>query len=221
MKALLVALLALGLAAPAFAQKAADPPCDPATPAAMALTGLPPVAVIGRSYTVGLTPANDVETVGANGSTLAVHDRTGRGWSAHYDYLKGVSQAFSVGISGAPYTVNGSYSELLASGGTCTRTLAAALPTQRRILAVVNCHSGAVAPREGVVLRCDGTHLRLRAMRWTHWNAKTTTGHGTLLGKRVKVELSKPVECSQLDGYIYSRAQIAGRRIPIYCPLPD
>ena len=53
------------------------------------------------------------------------------------------------------------------AGGTCTRTLSATLPTERRILAVVNCHGGAVAPREGLVLHCDDTHLRLRAMRWT------------------------------------------------------
>ncbi len=71
------------------------------------------------------------------------------------------------------------------------------------------------------MLNCDDTHVRLRAMRWTNWNAKTTTGRGTLHGRKVRVVLTKPVQCAQLDGYIYSQAQLAGRKIPIYCPLPD
>ena len=37
----------------------------------------------------------------------------------------------------------------------------------------------------------------------------------------MKVVLTKPVQCAQVDGYIYSQAQIAGRKIPIYCPLPS
>src|SRR3954454_8920007 len=120
-------------ATPARAQVAADPACPPAVPAAMVLTGVPAVAVIGRSYTLGLDPSGAADayaTVGRNGSTLGVHDRVGRGWSAHYEYLTGVQQAFSVGIAGAPFLASGSYSEALPSGGTCTRTLSTALPIE-------------------------------------------------------------------------------------------
>jgi hypothetical protein len=219
---LILALCAV-VAAPAQAQKATDPPCDPSTPPAMQLSGLPAVAVIGQGYTVGLVPTGVGSATGRNGSTLGVSDSKGRGWSAHYEYLTGVQQEFSVGIAGAPFTVSGSYSELLSGGGTCTRTLTAPLPIERRILAVVNCHRGVLEPSSGIVLRCDGKRLRLRGMRWRGWNANTTTGHGRLHGRRVKVTLSRPVECSELNGFIYSRARVSGipKRIVIDCPLPD
>jgi hypothetical protein len=220
--ALILALFAI-VAVPARAQRASDPACDPSTPAAMQLSGLPTVAVIGQSYTVALVPTGAGTATGRYGSTLGVSDRKGRGWSAHYEYLSGVEQAFSVGIDGAPFTVSGSYSEVLAGGGTCTRTLTAPLPIERRILAVVNCHRGVLEPRSGLVLRCDGNRLRLRDLRWRGWNGDTTTGHGRVRGHAVTVTLSRPVECSQLNAFIYSRARVSGiaKRIPIYCPLPD
>src|SRR3954462_9440276 len=94
-----VVLMAVVVAVPAArAQKPSDPACDPSTPAAMQLSGLPAVAVIGRAYTVGLVPTGVGAATGRNGSTLGVSDRTGRGWSAHYEYLSGVQQAFSVGL---------------------------------------------------------------------------------------------------------------------------
>src|SRR4051812_21282858 len=219
-----VVLMAVVVAVPAArAQKPSDPACDPSTPAAMALSGLPAVAVIGQAYTVGLVPTGVGTATGRNGSTLAVHDRKGVGWSAHYQYLTGVQQQFSVGIEGAPFTVSGSYSEVPSGGGTCTRTLTAPLPIERRILAVVNCHRGVLEPSSGIVLRCDGHRLRLREMRWRGWNGDTTTGHGRLHGRPVTVKLSRPVECSQLNAFIYSRARVSGiaKRIVIDCPVPQ
>ena len=222
-RALLVVALCAVVAAPARAQKASDPACDPSTPAAMQLSGLPAVAVIGQAYTVGLVPTGAGTATGRNGSTLGVSDSTGRGWSAHYEYLSGVEQAFSVGIDGAPFTVSGSYSELLPSGATCTRTLTAPLAIERRILAVVNCHRLVLEPRAGLVLRCDGDRLRVRDLRWRGWNGDTTTGHGRLHGRPVTVTLSRPVECSTLNAFIYTRARVSGiaKRIVIDCPLPD
>jgi hypothetical protein len=219
---MLIALSAL-VAAPARAQRASDLACAAATPAAMKLSGLPAVAVIGRAYTVGLVPTGVGRATDSYGSTLGVTDREGRGWSAHYEYLTGVEQQFSVGIDGAPFTVSGSYGELVPGGGTCTRTLTAPLPIERRILAVVNCHRGVLEPRSGIVLRCDGSRLRLREMRWRGWNGDTTTGHGRLHGRAVTVKLSRPVECSELNAFIYSRARVSGiaKRIVIYCPVPQ
>src|ERR1700712_455513 len=187
MKAL-VACVIFGLLAPgaARAQVASDPACAADVPAAMALAGLPPVAVAGQGYTVRLDPVEGVDTVpaGRNGSTLAVFDPAGRGWSAHYQYLAGVRQAFSVGLDG-PYRVSGSYSEV-SGAGTCTRTLTDSLPVERRGYAGVNCRRGVVEPASGLVLRCDGTRLRLSGLSWTGWNANRVTGHGRLHGRSVK-----------------------------------
>jgi hypothetical protein len=217
---IVVLVLLVALAAPARAQVASDPPCAAGTPAAMALSGLPAVAVIGRAYTVGLV--GDVsQAVERKGSTLGVHDTSGRGWSAHYQYLRGVQQAFSVGIDGAPFTVEGSYTERRAGGGTCTRTLTAPLPIERRILAVAGCRRGAIAPA-ALVLRCDGDRLRVRSLHWSGWNGNRPTARGRLRGQPVSVTLSRPRECSQLDGFIYTRAKVSGiaRRIVVDCPLP-
>jgi hypothetical protein len=220
MRVVLGLMVALVLVAPARAQVAADAACPADTPAAMALTGLPAVAVVGRSYEVRLDPAGPDTATGRNGSTLGVHDRSGVGWSAHYQFLGGVRQAFSVGLNG-PFTVTGSYSELLAGGGTCTRTLSAALPIERRIYAVVECDRSAIEPRSGIVLACRGERLRLRAMTWRGWNGDVAVGHGRLNGRALRVVLSHPRECSTLNGFIYTRAKLPGRTrlIPIACPI--
>jgi len=126
--------------------------------------------------------------------------------------------------SGAPFMASGSYSEALPTGGTCTRTLSDPLPIERLILAVVNCHRGVEEPSSGLVLRCDDPpRLRVRGLSWTGWNKDVAVGRGKLHGRAVRVVLSHPVECSELNGFIYSRASVSGvaRRIPIYCPLPD
>jgi hypothetical protein len=99
------------------------------------------------------------------------------------------------------------------------------LPIERRILGVVNCTRGAVAPATGLVLRCDGAKLRLRSLQWSGWNQNTTTGRGTLNGRPATVTLSRPDECSQLDGFIYTRATVKTaartlKRVAIDCPLP-
>ncbi|HWK27374.1 MAG TPA: hypothetical protein VNS09_12475 [Solirubrobacter sp.] len=204
---------------------AALAPCSPQTPPSLDLTGVPAVAIPGRSYTARLL--GDGPVVERAGADIAVKDSRGQGWSAHYGYARGVTQAFSVGLAHAPFTVSATWTEP-AADGTCTRTVSVPLPIERRILAVVNCRRGAVAPRSGLVLRCDdgaSARLRLRRLTWRDWNASRTVGRGTLNGRRATVTLSAPRECSELDGYIYTRARVvsAGRtldRIPIECPLP-
>jgi hypothetical protein len=218
----LIALaITAAIAAPVQAQRTGDPPCAADSPAAMRLTGLPAAAVAGRGYTVGLVPdpAAPASAVERHGSTLGVHDRGGRGWSAHYEFLAGVSQEFSVGLRRAPFTVTGSYAEQTATG-TCTRTLTAPLPIIRRIYAVVDCRRRALEPRSGLVLGCRGARLALRGLRWSGWNADTTTGRGSLRGRAVIVTLSQPRECPTLDGFIYTRARVRGAgRFAIECPI--
>ncbi len=213
------------LATPAAAQSPADPACPDGVPAAMRLGGLPDVAVAGREYTVSLLEVSD-GALDRLGATIGVFDRTGRGWSARYQYVKGLSQAFTVGLRGSPYTVKASYSESIpAPNEPCTRTLTATLPVLRRIYALVNCRRRAIEPASGIVLRCSGDRLRLRNMRWTDWHADTATGRGRLAGVgAATVTLSSPRQCDTLDGFIYTRARIrtASRtyaRIPIACPF--
>jgi len=194
-------------------------PCASETPPALQLTGIPSVAIPGKSYTATLD--GDGAVVDSAGSDIGVKDATGRGWNAHYQFARGVTQAFSVGLSHAPFTVTASWTE----PGPCLRTVTVPLPIERRILAVVNCKRGAEAPLTGLVLRCDGSKLRLRSLSWRAWNADATTGRGTLNGRPAKVTLSRPRECSELDGFIYTRATVTsgGRtleRVPIDCPLP-
>ena len=88
---------------------AALAPCAPETPPALALTGIPPVAIPGRTYEASLT--GDGAVVERAGSDIGVTDRSGRGWSAHYDFARGVTQAFSVGIDRAPFTVTATWTE--------------------------------------------------------------------------------------------------------------
>jgi hypothetical protein len=200
-------------------------PCAPETPPALALTGVPPVAIPGQSYEASLT--GDGAVVESAGSDIGVTDNSGRGWSAHYGYARGVTQAFSVGIARAPFTVSATWTEPVADGTTCTRTVTVPLPIERRILAVVNCRRGALEPRSGLVLRCRGEQLRFTALRWRRWNADVTVGHGRLGGRDATVTLSAPRACDTLDAFIYTRAKVAVsggatlRRVPIACPLPS
>jgi hypothetical protein len=202
-----------------LAAAAALAPCAAETPASLQLTGIPAVALPGKAYAATLSGEGPV--VDSSGSDIGVHDATGKGWNAHFEYARGVVQPFSVGLSHAPFTVTASWTE----PGPCTRTVSVTLPIERRILGVVNCKRGAVAPASGLVLRCDGAKLRLRSLAWSGWNQNTTTGRGTLDGRPATVTLSRPEECSQLDGFIYTRARVqsAGRvlkRVVIDCPLP-
>ena len=145
-------------------------------------------------------------------------DATGRGWSARYEFVRGLSQQFAVGLDGAPYTVSASYEE-----ADCTRTLSASLPVERRVYALAGCARRALEPRT-LVLRCRGDRLHLRSLRWTGWNADTVTGRGRLGGAPARITLSSPRECATLDGFIYTRARIVTpartyARIPIGCPV--
>jgi hypothetical protein len=208
----------------AFLVAAALAPCAPETPPALALTGIPPVAIPGRTYEAALT--GDGEVVEGAGSDFGVTDTTGRGWSAHYGFARGVTQAFSVGIERAPFTVSATWTEPVGADASCTRTVTVPLPIERRILAVVDCGRAALEPRSGLVLRCRGDRLRLRALRWKRWNADVTVGRGRLGGRDATVTLSAPRACDTLDGFIYTRAKVAVdggatlRRVPIACPLP-
>jgi hypothetical protein len=83
--------------------------------------------------------------VDALGATIGVTDRSGRGWSARYGYVKGLKQAFSVGLDGAPFTVSVDYVER-GGDGACTRTLATSLPLLKRIYAVIDWRRRALAP---------------------------------------------------------------------------
>jgi hypothetical protein len=193
-------------------------PCAPETPPALQLTGIPSVAIPGKAYAATLSGDGDV--VDSAGSDIGVKDATGRGWNAHYEFARGVTQPFSVGLSHAPFTVTASWTE----PGPCLRTVTVPLPIERRILAVVDCKHGAEAPRTGLVLRCDGSKLRLKSLEWSGWNGSTTTARGTLNGRSVKVTLSRPRECTEVDGFIYTRATVktAARtlKVPVDCPLP-
>jgi hypothetical protein len=188
--------------------------CPAETPPAMALDGAPEVLVAGRSYTVGLRPTGAGSATGP-GWTLGVFDRSGRGWSADLPTL-GFRQAFSVGLTGAPYAVSGTYLEVLGDT-TCTRTLSLSLPVERRVLGVVGCRRGAVEPRT-LTLGCEGKRFRLRGLTWRGWNDDVAVGRSSA---GVRVRLSKPRECAELDGFIYTRARVQGRSFAIDCPISD
>src|SRR3954470_20337045 len=138
----------------------APPACAADSPPALALSGIPPVAITGKAYAATLSGEGPV--VDTAGSDIAVKDATGKGWNAHFEYARGVVQPFSVGLSHAPFTVTASWTE----PGPCTRTVSVPLPIERHILAVVNCKRGAEQP-PGVVLRCDGSKLRLKSLEWS------------------------------------------------------
>ena len=91
-------MLALLLAAAALA------PCAPETPPALQLTGIPSVAIPGHGYAASLVGRRAGGRLGGLG-----HRRQGRargaGWTAHYEYARGVTQAFSVGLQ--PRAVHG------------------------------------------------------------------------------------------------------------------
>jgi hypothetical protein len=202
---------------------AALAPCASDTPPALQLRGIPAVAIPGRTYEASLV--GDGAVVESAGSDIGVSDSTGRGWSAHYQYARGVEQAFSVGLARAPFTVTASWTEPVSDAAQCTRTVTVPLPIERRILAVVNCRRGAAEPRSGLVLRCDGSRLRLTALTWSGWNRNTTVGRGRLAGRPATVTLSAPRECSTLDAFIYTRAKVTSegrvlKRLAIACPLP-
>jgi hypothetical protein len=202
-----------------LAAAAALGPCAADTPASLQLTGIPQVAIPGKAYAATLS--GDGPVVDTAGSDIAVKDAAGKGWNAHFEYARGVVQPFSVGLGRAPFTVSASWTE----PGPCTRTVSVTLPIERRILGVVNCKRGAIAPASGLVLRCDGAKLRLRSLQWSGWNQNATIGRGTLNGRPATVTLSRPEECSQLDGFIYTRARVRTesrtlKRIVIDCPLP-
>ena len=205
-------MIAAALAAFAFAAQAAgDPPCPADTTPALSLTGVPAVAVTGRSYELALLPSGPDTAEPRNGSTLGVHDASGVGWDAHFEDLT-EHQAFSVGLNG-PFTVTASYSERLASG-TCTRALSVPLPIERRVYAVVGCSRRAIEPAR-LTLRCGWSRrLRLSGLHWTGWNSDRAVARG-------KVTLSHPRQCDALDGFIYTRARVPGERglIPIACPI--
>jgi hypothetical protein len=198
-------------------------PCSADTPPALQLTGVPPIAIPGRRYDAALT--GDGAVLEKLGSDIGVTDRLGRGWSAHYQYARDVTQAFSVGLDRAPFTVKASYTEPVGDSGQCKRTLTVQLPIERRILALVNCRRGVEEPASGLVLRCDGSKLRVKSLKWRGWNTNTTTARGKLDGRAVTVTLSRPRECSELNGFIYTRAKLTTAtrvldRVPIDCPLP-
>jgi hypothetical protein len=202
-----------------LATAAALAPCAAETPPALQLTGVPAVAIPGKAYTATLS--GDGAVVESAGSDIAVKDATGKGWNAHYEFARGVTQAFSVGLGPAPFTVTATWTE----PGPCTRSVSVPLPIERHILALVNCRRGVEQPASGLVLRCEGSKLRVRSLVWSGWNADTTTGRGTLNGRPATVTLSRPRECSELDGFVYTRATVKTARrtlarLPIDCPLP-
>jgi hypothetical protein len=206
-----------------LAVAAALAPCAAETPPALQLTGIPSVAIPGHGYAATLS--GDGAVVDTAGSDFGVTDASGRGYTAHYEYARGVTQAFSVGLKG-PYTVKASWTEPVGtSGQQCTRAVTVPLPIDRQILAVVDCKRGEEQPKTGLVLRCDGSKLRLSRLQWTGWNANSTTGRGKLNGRAATVKLTSPRECSQLNGFIYTRATVTTpsrtlKRLVIDCPLP-
>jgi hypothetical protein len=205
----MLALLAVAAALP--------PACAADTPPSLSLTGLPAVAITGKAYAATLS--GDGPVVDSAGSDIAIRDADGRGWNAHFQYARGVTQPFSLSLARSPFTVTASWTE----PGPCLRTVTVSLPTERRILAVVGCRRGATEPA-AMTLRCNGPRLRLRSLTWSGFNGARAVGHGRLNGRPVKVTLSHPDECSEVDGFIYTRATVktAARtlRLRVDCPLP-
>ena len=180
--------------------------CPADTPAAMRLEGVPTTLVSGRSYTASLAATGVGEAVG-NGWKLGVFDRLGRGYFADLPGLD-FQQAFSVGLTGTPYTVSATYAER-----DCTRTLSVTAAVERRVLGLVTCRRGAVEPRT-IVLGCKGRHVR--SLTWRGWNSDVAVGRGA---GDVRVRLSRPEECAEVGGFIYTRARVGARRYVIDCPI--
>ena len=171
----------------------------------------PAVAIPGRTYAASLE--GDGAVIDRAGSDIAVKDRPGRGWSAHYEYARGVTQAFSVGLDRAPFTVTATYTEPVGDSGQCTRTLTrhaadrAADPRRGQLQA----RGGGAA--SGLVLRCDGAQAAGQGPEVAAaGTAPRRPGAGRLNGRAATVTLSRPRECSQLDGFIYTRANADLRR---------
>lgn len=199
---------------------AALAPCAPEAPPSLRLEGIPAVAIPGRTYEAKLT--GDGPVVG--GAEIGVTDASGRGWSARYESAHGVTQAFSVGLERAPFTVRAAWTEP-AGDATCTREVTVPLPIERRIEAVVRCRRKALEPRT-LTLRCGGDRLRLTGLTWRRWNRDVTVGRGRLGSREATVTLSAPRACDTLDAFIYTRARVKVqggptlRRLPVACPLP-
>src|SRR5262245_58107529 len=195
----------------------APPACAADSTPSLALNGIPAVAITGKAYAATLS--GDGPVVDSAGSDIGVKDANGRGWNAHFEYARGVTQPFSVSLARSPFTVTASWTE----PGPCLRTVTVSLPTERRILAVVACKRGASAPA-ALVLRCDGSRLRVGPLPWTGFNGAKAVGRGKVNGRHATVTLSSPDECSEIDGFIYTRATVktAARtlKLPVDCPLP-
>jgi hypothetical protein len=187
-------------------------PCPVDVPPALALRGVPAVAIPGRTITAGLERVGEASI--GDTSTLGVYDRRGVGWEARFPYVF-TSQQFSVGLNG-PFKVTATYTEVLPTGD-CERALSVDLPIERRIYAVVGCARRAIEPAR-LTLRCGAAkRVRLRDLHWTGWNDDVAVGRAA---GGVRVKLSHPRECSSLNGFIYTRARVnGGRRIPIACPI--
>jgi hypothetical protein len=205
------------LALLAAAAIVAPPACAADSPPALSLSGLPAVAITGKAYAATLS--GDGEVVDSAGSDIGVKDADGRGWNAHFEYARGVTQPFSVSLARSPFTVTASWTE----PGPCLRTVTVSLPTERRILGLVACRRGAAEP-VSLTLRCDGSKVRLTGLTWSGWNGAKPVGRGRLNGRAATVTLSRPDECAELDGFVYTRATVkrAGRtlKLPVDCPLP-
>jgi hypothetical protein len=184
--------------------------CPADVPAAMQLDGVPATLVSGRSYTASLVPTGVGEAVG-DGWKLGVFDRLGRGWAAELPGL-GFRQAFSVGLTGAPYAVTGTYAEALGEGASCTRVVSVSAAVERRVLAV-SCRRAVVEPRT-LRVRCGAR--RVSGLTWRGWHSDVAVGRGA---GGVRVRLSRPEECATVDGFIYTRARVDGRRYVVDCPI--
>ena len=203
-----------------LAAAAALAPCAPETPPALQLTGIPSVAIPGKAYAATLS--GDGPVVDSAGSDIGVKDATGRGWNAHYEYARGVTQPFSVGLSHAPFTVTASWTE----PGPCLRTVTVPLPIERHILAVVNCKRGAEEPRD----RARPALRRLQAaaavaLSGAGGTATRPPGAGRSTGARRRSR-SRGRASARSSTASSTRARPSpprGRtlkRVPIDCPLP-
>ena len=190
--------------------------CPAETPAAMTLDGVPAVLVAGRSYEAGLVATGAGSATGAGGSSAC---STGRGAGGRRTCPSlGFRQAFSVGLTGAPYAVSGAYLETLGDG-TCTRTLAVSVPVERRVLGVVACRRGEVEPRT-LTLGCDrGRRVRAARVdvaRVERRRRDRPTGAGDCAcGSRVRASVS-----TWMDSSTRARGS-SGRSFVIDCPILD
>ena len=184
------------------------------------------MAIPGQTYEASLTGEGAV--VESAGSDIGVTDSSGRGWSAHYGYARGVTQAFSVGIARAPFTVSRDLDgarggrHVLHAHGDRAAADRAPDPGRRRTAGAARSSRA-----RGWCCAAAATGCACAALRWRRWNADVTVGHGRLGGRDATVTLSAPRACDTLDGFIYTRAKVAVsggptlRRVPIACPLPS